>query len=79
MLKAGIRVPEDVSIIGFDDILEGKFVTPQLTTIRQPKYELGALAAHLIFRMLNGEEVNRASKLYTELIQRQSVMNRSAT
>ncbi|SDY00724.1 LacI family transcriptional regulator [Evansella caseinilytica] len=69
--RAGLKIPDDISIIGFDDILEAKYVN--LTTVKQPKYELGALSAHIIFRMLNGEEVERSSKLYTEIIERQSV------
>jgi DNA-binding LacI/PurR family transcriptional regulator len=44
----GIRVPEDVSVIGLDNIAFGTMTTPQLTTIDQCTYELGALAAELI-------------------------------
>ena len=46
--RSGIRVPEDISVIGLDNIAFGTMTTPQLTTIDQCTYELGALAAELI-------------------------------
>lgn len=70
--EAEIRVPEDISIIGFDDILLAEYVNPSLTTIRQPKYEVGALSAHLIFQALDGERLDHNYKLPTELIVRNS-------
>jgi LacI family transcriptional regulator len=70
--EAEIRVPEDISIIGFDDILLAEYVNPSLTTIRQPKYEVGALSAHLIFQALDGERLDQNYKLPTELIVRNS-------
>lgn len=69
----GISVPNDISIIGFDDIQLAEYVTPSLTTMKQPKYEAGALSVHLIFQMLSGEKVNHNYKLSTELIERDSV------
>lgn len=74
--EKGIQVPEDVSIVGFDDIQLSEFVSPPLTTIRQPKYEVGALAVHLIFQQLSEEEVDRYYKLSTELVERESVSDR---
>lgn len=75
--EGGIRVPEDISIIGFDDIQLTEFIQPPLTTIRQPMYESGSLAGHLLFQMLNGEEVDMFYKLNVKLIERQSVKDRS--
>lgn len=72
--RHSLSIPEDVSIIGFDDIIEAKYVKPDLTTIRQPKYEMGSLAAHLLIRIINGEEVNNMYSLQTELIIRNSVI-----
>lgn len=69
-----LKIPDDLSIIGFDDIIEAKYVEPKLTTIRQPKYEMGSLAAHLLIRIINGEEVNNNYSLQTELIIRDSVL-----
>ncbi|MFC0525842.1 LacI family DNA-binding transcriptional regulator [Pontibacillus salicampi] len=71
--EKGIRVPEDISIIGFDDIQLSEYVTPPLTTVRQPKYEAGALAVHIIFQMLAGEEVEKYFNLSTDFIERSSV------
>ncbi|MGA9287552.1 MAG: LacI family DNA-binding transcriptional regulator [Anaerobacillus sp.] len=68
-----ISVPDDVSIIGFDDIQLSEYVSPPLTTVKQPKYEAGALAVHLIFQQLSQEKVDRYYKLPTELIDRKSV------
>ncbi|MCE7792905.1 LacI family transcriptional regulator [Salipaludibacillus sp. CUR1] len=68
-----IRVPEDISIIGFDDIQLTPYLTPPLTTMRQPKYEIGKLAAHVIFRVLEGDQVNEHYTFDTELIKRESV------
>ena len=47
-----LRVPEDVSVIGFDDIKEAAFQTPSLTTIRQPLHQMGALAVELLLKQL---------------------------
>ncbi|TGB02425.1 LacI family DNA-binding transcriptional regulator [Halobacillus salinus] len=74
--EKGIRVPEDISIVGFDDIQLAEYVSPPLTTVRQPKYEAGALSVHMIFQMLAGEEVDRSFHLPTEMIVRQSVKNK---
>lgn len=68
-----IKIPEDISVIGYDDIQLSEFMSPPLTTIRQHKYEAGALAMHLILQQLSGTEVNPYYKLSTELIVRKSV------
>ncbi|WP_431801825.1 LacI family DNA-binding transcriptional regulator [Halobacillus andaensis] len=68
-----IKVPDDISVLGFDDIQLSEYVAPPLTTIRQPKYEAGALAVHLIFQLLAGEKAERHYSLSTELIERKSV------
>jgi LacI family transcriptional regulator len=53
--EAGHRVPEDISVVGFDDIYSAAFHNPALTTIRQPLYQMGQLAAkHLLQRIANG-------------------------
>ncbi|MGR5206848.1 LacI family DNA-binding transcriptional regulator [Vibrio sp. PNB23_22_6] len=52
----GLRVPEDVSVIGFDDLPASKYFTPGLTTLRQPIEELGVVCAELILSLLTGEK-----------------------
>ena len=51
--KAGLRVPEHCSVIGFDDVAACSLYTPQLTTIRQPMEAMGAMAANLVVEGIN--------------------------
>jgi DNA-binding LacI/PurR family transcriptional regulator len=51
---ANLRVPEDVSVVGFDDIQLAAYHTPRLTTIRQPLREMGATAARILLQRLQG-------------------------
>ena len=53
---AGRRIPDDVSVVGFDGIDVARFVEPTLTTIRQPRYELGRTGARALLRAVNGLE-----------------------
>jgi len=68
----GRQVPKDVAVIGFDDIPETRFITPPLTTIRQPLYEQGRRAAQLVLGALRGELPPEQVSLPTELIARRS-------
>lgn len=57
-LKAmGKRMPQDVSVIGFDNIDLAHYVTPTLSTVHQPRYQFGTQAMDVIVNLLNGEEV----------------------
>jgi LacI family transcriptional regulator len=68
-----VHVPEDMSVIGFDDIAEASISYPPLTTIRQPLFEMGRLAAEYICRVIDGIETERLQvTLTTELIVRKS-------
>lgn len=73
MEEGGYSVPGDISVIGFDDIQLAEYVQPPLTTIHQPMYDSGSLAGHLLFQLLNDEQVNDSYKLKVELTERQSV------
>ncbi len=54
-LDAGLRVPEDVSVVGFDDILSAAFQNPSLTTVRQPLRLMGETAAEILLERLAGK------------------------
>jgi DNA-binding LacI/PurR family transcriptional regulator len=79
----GLHIPEDVSVIGFDDLPEADCVSPRLTTIRQPSTELGATAVKLLLELSRGDDGgNRPPvrmELATELILRASTGPVSAT
>jgi LacI family transcriptional regulator len=51
----GLRVPEDISVVGFDDIQSAAFQNPSLTTIRQPLYEMGRIAARTVLERVRGQ------------------------
>lgn len=55
LYRKGLRVPEDVSIIGFDDLPSSMYTSPPLTTVRQPTFDMGAAAARCVLGMLSGE------------------------
>ncbi len=54
-LDAGLRVPEDISVVGFDDILSAAFQTPSLTTVRQPLRRMGETAGRILLERLAGK------------------------
>jgi DNA-binding LacI/PurR family transcriptional regulator len=70
----GLRVPQDVSVVGFDDIKEAAFQTPSLTTIRQPLHQMGALAVQTLLAQLRPSENRKFSQIAVEpeLIVRES-------
>jgi LacI family transcriptional regulator len=57
LFRRGLRVPEDISLVGFDDLPTSVYMTPPLTTVRQPTYEIGCLAARAIVKLIRGESV----------------------
>jgi LacI family transcriptional regulator len=70
---AGLDVPRDISIVGFDDIPEASLVMPALTTVRQPLQEMGATAVRLLRRLMDEPDATpRRTELLTELIVRES-------
>lgn len=71
--ERGLRVPEDLSVAGFDDIELGRACRPMLTTVRQPLEEMGRMAVHLLLRMLGGHRIDALHvELATELVVRES-------
>ncbi len=71
--ERGIRVPQQLSVVGYDDGEFASFVTPMLTTVRQPLKELGRVGTDILYRLINGQplEANRV-ELSTKLIVRDS-------
>ncbi|PNV80042.1 MAG: GGDEF domain-containing protein [Dictyoglomus turgidum] len=67
-----IKIPEDIAITGFDNIEESYFITPSLTTVNQPLYELGEKALEICLSIILGEKVKENIVLPTRLIIRES-------
>jgi LacI family transcriptional regulator len=71
--RSGLRVPDDVAIVGFDDVPLSDLIDPPLTTIRLPAYGLGLGAAEMLIKLIGKEEIEQPSViLETELIVRKS-------
>jgi LacI family transcriptional regulator len=68
--ELGLRIPEDLSVIGFDDIPDAAAATPPLTTIRQPLQQMGEEAMRLLLDLLNGVDGPRHVRLDVELMER---------
>jgi signal transduction histidine kinase/DNA-binding LacI/PurR family transcriptional regulator/DNA-binding response OmpR family regulator/AraC-like DNA-binding protein len=68
----GVQVPESIALVGFNDIQEGRFVTPPLTSVRLPFYEQGRRAVDMLLALLAGEEVAERVILPARLKVRQS-------
>ena len=72
--ELGIKVPDDLSIIGYDDIHIAKFMSPSLTTIHQPKYRLGQAAVETLVRKLDEKSTEaQVVQLEPTLVERKSV------
>ena len=69
---AGRRVPDDVAIVGFDDIPPSALTHPPLTTIRQPLYEMGRTAASMVMAAIRGDRIEKRVELPTSLVVRES-------
>jgi LacI family transcriptional regulator len=69
----GLRIPEDLSVVGFDDTPVARLAAPPLTTVRQPLREMGAVAVRTALRLAAGEKASSHHvELATELVVRQS-------
>jgi LacI family transcriptional regulator len=69
-----IRVPQDVSIIGFDNLLTSAYSLPPLSTIHHPTYELGQLSAQAVLQLIRGE-TSKFTVPPPKVIVRQSTQN----
>jgi LacI family transcriptional regulator len=71
--ERGIGVPDELSVVGFDDVESAEIVTPMLTTVRQPLAEMGRMAVSLLERLLEGQRIEALHvELRTQLVVRQS-------
>lgn len=74
LIDSGVRVPEDISIIGFDDNMLSRYHRPAITTVHQDMEKKGVVAAETLIRLLSGEPVGQnVTRLPTRLIIRDSV------
>jgi LacI family transcriptional regulator len=75
--ERGLSVPEDVSVVGFDDLPIASLATPPLTTVRQPLAEMGRMAVEMVVHLLEGEDVQDGRvEMPTSLVVRESSTQR---
>lgn len=74
VLEAGLRIPEDIALVGFDDINYARLQSIELTTISQKKYEMGTLSTEMLINKIEKKSINMVNKvvLDAELIIRRS-------
>ena len=71
LLAQGLKIPDDISIVGFGNVLAAEYYRVPMTTVRQPKFRLGVAAVETLMRLIRGEKVQPA-RLTAELIIRKS-------
>jgi len=72
----GYKIPDDISVVGFDDIQLSQILEPQLTTIRQPAYDMGLAAARMLIKLVEGKKLKKKIiNFRPQLIIRQSTKN----
>ncbi len=69
--KMGLQIPQDLSIVGFDDLKLAQYCDPPLTTVAQPRFQIGQQAMLLLLEQLNGQTVASGSRLLDIDYQRQ--------
>jgi LacI family repressor for deo operon, udp, cdd, tsx, nupC, and nupG len=70
--ELGVSIPEKLSLIGFDDIRFAEFMSPSLTTVHQPREDIGRTAMEKLFKLLRGEAVAAKTILEHQLVIRES-------
>src|SRR5690625_7404903 len=72
LLDGGVSVPDDVAIVGFDDIARSQYAPVPLTTVRQPTNRIGANAVEMLLARIAGRETPRKKTLTPELVVRRT-------
>ena len=73
IMDHGLRVPDDISVVGFDDSEGASYHIPSLTTIRQPLHQMGSVAARILLRRIRGQETfPQVVPIMPELVIRES-------
>ncbi|MNC68423.1 putative HTH-type transcriptional repressor ExuR [compost metagenome] len=71
--KHGMNVPEDISIMGYDDLRLARMVNPPLTTVRQPLYDIGMIASEKLISMIESGETAKSQICTHSIVERQTV------
>jgi DNA-binding LacI/PurR family transcriptional regulator len=71
LLQQGIKIPEDISVAGFGNILTAEYYRVPLTTVRQPKFRLGVAAVELMMNLMRSQKISN-QRLPAEIIERKS-------
>ncbi|HID92562.1 MAG TPA: LacI family transcriptional regulator [bacterium (Candidatus Stahlbacteria)] len=75
----GLKVPNDIAVVGFDDIQAASFTSPPLTTVALPKHEMGVKAMQLILELISGKGKHKKILLPTKLVVRESCGQKKAS
>lgn len=73
----GLDVPRDLSLVGYDDVLLAQYLSPTLTTVRQPLFDMGRAAADIAIALLEQKKVEVRTRFEPELVVRESVARRA--
>jgi LacI family repressor for deo operon, udp, cdd, tsx, nupC, and nupG len=78
--RSDLEVPKDIAILGFDNIELSTMCTPSITTVNQPKFQLGLLSCEMLIKRISGEQIPISSMyMDTELIVRETTQKPSST
>ncbi|WP_243428255.1 LacI family DNA-binding transcriptional regulator [Clostridium rhizosphaerae] len=73
ILESGLKIPEDISVMGFDGVEAAEFFYPSISTVRQPRYEMGAVAMRLLTKFMNKEDVEEKNMVVSyKLVENES-------
>jgi len=68
----GLRIPDDISVVGFDDLYLSQYLHPPLTTVQQPMHQMGRMAMETLLRIMSGEDCTRILRVEGQLVVRES-------